>query len=79
MTLEEIVEAWPEETFLKADGFDDAIIGVDSQTMRLIYSRSQMVDILVNEGMEEDEAIEYLEFNTYGAYMGEQTPIYASV
>ena len=79
MTLEEIVEAWPEETFLKADGFDDAIIGVDSQTMRLIYSRSQMVDILVNQGMEEDEAIEYLEFNTYGAYMGEQTPIYASV
>jgi len=79
VTLEEIVEAWPEETFLKADGFDDAIIGVDSQTMRLIYSRSQMVDILVNQGMDEDEAIEYLEFNTYCAYMGEQTPIYASV
>jgi len=27
--------------------------------------------------MDDEEAIEYLEFNTFGAYVGEKTPIWA--
>ena len=34
-----------------------------------------MIECLLKD-MELDEAIEYLEFNTWGAYVGEQTPIY---
>jgi hypothetical protein len=61
---------------LKADGFDAAILGVDSQSNRIIYDKSKMVQILIDEGMEEDDAIEYLEFNTWSAYVGAYTPIY---
>lgn len=36
--IDDIIEHYHEEQFLKADGFDDAIIGVDETEMRLIYS-----------------------------------------
>ena len=77
MTLEEIIDIYPEESFLKADGFEKAIIGIDPNSMRLVYDRNKMVDILIeDEGMTHEDAIEHLEFNTYCAYVGEKTPIY---
>ena len=41
--LEKIIEKYPETDFLKADGFDDAIIGVDNESLRLIYSISKCI------------------------------------
>jgi hypothetical protein len=77
--IDKIIETYPEETFLKADGFDDAIIGVDESSMRLIYSESKCVDILQNEhDMTSLEAIEYFEYNVKGAYVGEKTPIWCA-
>lgn len=61
--------------YLKADGFDEAIIGIDSINERIIYSKQKMIEILSDE-MPEDEAIEFLEFNTWNAYVGDHTPIY---
>lgn len=75
--LDRICEMYPEESFLKADGFDEAIIGVDTSTMRLIYSITKCIELLIKtDGMEEDEAVEFFEFNTRGAYVGEKTPIW---
>jgi hypothetical protein len=75
--LERVLEAYPEDTFLVADGFNDAIIGVDESSMRLIYSVEKCIDILVeNDEMLLEEAIEYFEFNVRGSYVGEQTPIF---
>lgn len=74
--LAEILENYSEEDFLIADGFDDAIIGVDLMTMKLIYSVSKCVSILMKEEMTEEEAEEFFEFNVSVAYMGEQTPIW---
>ena len=62
--------------YLKADGFDDCIIGIDEISGRLIYSKNQMVLQLMKEGMEFEDAIEYLEYNTWNTYVGELTPIY---
>ena len=77
MTLEEIIEKFPDEEFLKADGFDNAIIGVEPNSMRLVYDREKMISILIeDEELTELDAIEYLEFNTWNAYVGEKTPIY---
>jgi hypothetical protein len=77
MTLEEIIEMYPEEEFLTADGFNGAIIGVEPNSMRLVYDRDKMINILIeDEEMEEIDAIEYLEFNTWNAYVGEKTPIF---
>ena len=73
--LETILDRYEDEEFLKADGFDDAIIGVDESTMRLIYSVSKCIEIL-RKDMDEEDAIEYFDFNVSGSYMGEKTPIW---
>jgi hypothetical protein len=75
--LSNIIEFYPEENFLIADGFDAAVIGVDVKTMRVIYSVSECLNILMNEhNMTDEEALEYFEFNVEGAYVGEKTPIW---
>jgi len=80
MTLEEIIEMFPEEEFLKADGFDSAVVGVEPNDMRLVYNRDKMIGILMFEQeLIEIDAIEYLEQNTWNAYFGEKTPIYIEI
>ena len=75
--LERVLEAYPEDTFLVADGFNDAIISIDESSMRLIYSVEKCIDILVeNDEMLLEQAIEYFDFNVRGSYVGEQTPIF---
>lgn len=77
MILEQIFEHHPNEVFMIADGFDEAAFGVAyGSPMRLIYSVSKCLEILVRGGMDEEEASEYFDFNVAGAYMGEQTPIW---
>lgn len=77
--IEQIIEAFPDETFMKADGFDDAIIGVDHchSAPRLIYSVSKCYAILVvDEEMTLEDAMEHFSYNVRGSYIGEQTPIW---
>jgi hypothetical protein len=63
-----------------ADGFDDAIIGIDEKDMcRVVYDYNKMVCILIDEGMTEEDAIEYLSFNVFGSYVGEMTPIFVNL
>jgi hypothetical protein len=77
MKLESILENYPDETFLKADGFDDAIIGFNENSLRLIYSMSKCLDILM-EDMSDEDALEHFYYNVSGAYVGEQTPIWCN-
>ena len=74
--LEDILERYEEEEFLIADGFDDAIIGVDESSMRLIYSVFKCLEILQGDDMTFDEALEFFNYNVSGTYMGEKTPIW---
>jgi hypothetical protein len=74
--IQKILDAYPDEDILMADGFDDAIIGIETKTMRVIYSVSKCIEILVEQGMSEFEAIEYFDFNVSGSYVGEKTPIW---
>jgi len=75
--LDAIVESFPEEEILKADGFDSAVIGIDTNTMRLIYSNTKCLEILMNrDGMSMDEAVEFFHYNVSGSYVGEKTPIW---
>ena len=73
--IEKIIEEYPEDSFLKADGFDDAIIGIDWNNMRLIYSVKKCIDIIAKD-MSEEDAIEYFEYNVGSAYVGKKTPIW---
>jgi hypothetical protein len=75
--LEEIVEYYQDEEILKADGFDDAVIGIDEKSMRLIYSVRRCIEILITEeDMSLEDALEHFSFNVSGSYVGEKTPIW---
>lgn len=73
---QKIAERFDDE-ILFADGFDDAIMGVEVNTNRVVYDYNKMIGVLIAEGMTLEEAIEHLDYNVLGAYVGEQTPIYA--
>ena len=73
--LDKILEWFPEEDILKADGFDEAIIGIETNEMRLIYSVSKCLEILCRD-MDEEEAVEFFDFNVRGSYVGDKTPIW---
>lgn len=82
MTHEEL-RAWiaeHNEEALLADGFEDAILGVAercSQPTLVVYDASKCIEILMErDGMSEDEAQEFFSFNTTGAWMGENTPLF---
>jgi hypothetical protein len=69
-----ISEYNPEAMF--ADGFDEAIMGYSSDG-KVIYSADQIIGTLMNrDGMTDEEAVEYFNFNIECAFIGEFTPIY---
>jgi hypothetical protein len=74
--IEKIIEQYQDEEILKADGFDDAVIGIDTNSTRLIYSVEKCIEILMKQGMDITEAMEYFDYNVSGSYVGEKTPIW---
>ena len=73
--LQNIIECYPDEGFVVLDGLDAAIIGVDTKDMKLIYSVARILDILMGQGMTDEEAFDYYGYNIECLYAGEQTPI----
>ena len=64
---------------LLADGFEDALLGTVEGACRepvACYDYAKCVEILMGQGMDEEVASEYLDFNTLGAYMGKYTPLF---
>lgn len=65
---------------LLAEGFDSAVLGMSRGTLGedvAVYSIDRCIDVLVKrDGMSEDEAIEYMNFNVLDAYLGPMTPIF---
>ena len=63
---------------MKADGFDDAILGMSTRIgdeSLIAYDYDKCIEILQGE-MSYEEAVEYMEFNVVGSYVGEGTPIF---
>jgi hypothetical protein len=84
MDLELILQMAEEYLALKPDGFDGSADGYDKAILgltdngQLVYSKEIMVDLLLNMSSEmtEEDAWEFLEYNCFNAYVGEQTPIF---
>lgn len=74
--LELILDIYPDEDLTVANGFDDAVIGIESLTMKLVYSVTKSLTILEESGMPYEEALEFFEYNVRSAYVGERTPIW---
>ena len=83
MDLELILQTAAECEALKPDGFngdpdgyDEAILGI-TDNGQLVYSKEIMVRLLCRE-MSEEDAWEFLEYNCFNAYVGEQTPVFVN-
>ena len=75
---EELVEkiAQANEEALLADGLDDALVGFDTKG-RAVYSVNEIIGILMSrDGMSEEAAQEFFDFNIECAYVGEFMPFY---
>ncbi|MDB4665027.1 hypothetical protein OAE97_01620 [Verrucomicrobia bacterium] len=81
---------WPEaikeelsyinEQALFADGFDEALVGIDMSSYVAVYDIEKCIDVLMQDtGMTLEESKEYFEYNTLGAYVGEYTPRFVRV
>jgi hypothetical protein len=74
----ELVEQNPDA--LTVDGFDQALVGyVDRCGCPALacYDYNLMVEVLVNrDQMSREDAIEYIDFNVVGAWMGDGTPVF---
>jgi hypothetical protein len=66
--------------------YDKAIVGYTDTpkdhwprkggTTVAVYSRRRCITALRKDGMTEDDAVEWFEYNTSGAWMGEGTPVF---
>ena len=76
---EHLMEILEEEECLTADGFDDALVGCTyGANVVAVYDINKMVEILMEEGTDYEDAVEFLDYNVVGAYLGEKTPIYVN-
>ena len=83
MTTRDEVADWVNmhnEEALLADGFEDAFLGICQVYGRpplATYDRDKCIEVLVKrDGMTDEEAVEFFDFNVVGAWVGENTPIY---
>ena len=59
------------------DGLEGSFLGYLSrcgQPLVAVYDENQVIQDLMDQGMDEDEAMDYLEFNITGGWLGEGTP-----
>lgn len=76
-----LAEANPEMIFF--DGFEDALIGFSTRFGMepvALYDRNKCIKILIDrDKMTLEEAEEFFEFNTAGAWVGDATPAFAVI
>jgi hypothetical protein len=66
---------------LRVEGFNEAVIGTGTRFNNKfwVYDYNKVIKILMDDGMTEEEAIEYFDFNIGGAWVGEETPVFVSI
>ncbi|CAB4159604.1 hypothetical protein UFOVP715_33 [uncultured Caudovirales phage] len=77
-TRYEIMNRLDNALFLEPAAFDEAIIGVAERFGMepvVCYDRTRCIDILAR-GMTREDAEEFFEFNTIGAWLGDLTPVF---
>lgn len=79
MHKEDIEQYESELEIIRYPEFDEAIIGL-AERINLgpvfAYSQKKMVDICIEQGMDDEMALEHISFNYIGAWLGEGTPIF---
>lgn len=77
--LDSLVYYETDEEMLLMDGFEEAFVGFSrrcGQPTLATYSYIKMLQVLIErDGMDVEEAGEYVDYNCAGAWMGELTPV----
>ena len=78
-TVNEILE-WAGEMNPEAlypTGLEDAVIGMDHNSNCIILDHEKCIEIFMQDDeMTREDAMEHMDFNVTGAYVGEYTPIF---
>ncbi len=78
-TLSKILEQYPEEGYIKVDGFDYAVLGVSSSG-RLVYSISKIIEVLVSRNKwSAKDASDYFFYSIEASYHGDKAPIFINL
>jgi len=75
-TIEEFREMYPEALIMDG-GFNECIVGVlerCGQEDIVVYDKTKVIDKHMQDGLTEEEAIEFMNYNQIGAYVGDYTP-----
>lgn len=82
---ESIAEKYPNLDCFLIDGHDSALVGIAinkddlaENAFRAVYDPDQIVENCMSWAADYDEAVEYCNFNIFGAYLGAASPIYVS-
>lgn len=70
---DKIADSFPQSILW--DNLDNCVVGITSEG-RVVYSIDKMILHFMNEGMNEDESIEWIDFNILNQYIGEYTPLH---
>jgi hypothetical protein len=76
------VDAWADASgveLLFADGFDAALVGIGQRfnSYFLVYDRATVIQTMMDrDGMSEEDALEFFDFNIVGAWVGDATPCF---
>jgi len=78
--MKKILDIYSNEEFMKADGFDDCVIGVShrfGEPLILAYDEEKVIKKLMKrDKMTRETALEFYTFNIIGAWVGKQTPVF---
>ena len=81
LTIDEIADINPEA--MMADGFDDAILGMCIQFGAepiVAYDYEKCLNILMErDDLTRTDAIDFMEFNVIGSYVGLHTPVFIMI
>ena len=68
-----------EDEMMQMDGYDDCVVGTVTRFNMppvLCYDLHKVIARMVDDGMDEEEAYEYYNYNMLGAWVGEGTPAF---
>lgn len=77
LTIDDINEF--AEGAIKLTDLDQAIVGITEEfgkDTRILYSVKKILNIMMENGMSEEESLEYYNYNILGGYFGERNPIF---
>lgn len=78
----EMIAELNENALLLPEEFDKALIGYverSGQETLALYDTELIIMVLIGQGMSEEEARDWFDYNVIGSYNGEGTPAFATI